>query len=286
METILRLAIQKSGRLSEKTLELLKNCSLDFNTGTSQLKSRASNFPIEILYLRDDDIPGYVFDSVADIGIVGMNVVDEKEFKVKVIESLGFSKCRLSVAVPVTKTYQGIHDLEGKIIATSYPNIVSKFLKEQGVNADIHEISGSVEIAPAIGLTDAICDIVSTGGTLMSNGLRETEVIYRSEAVLIGAPNLSLEKKQLLDKLMLRIKAVQRAKMNKYIILNTPNAAIDKIISILPGMKSPTVTPLAIQGWSSMHSVVNENDFWEIIEKLKEAGAEGILVVPIEKMIY
>lgn len=286
MEETLKIAIQKKGRLSEKTLELLKSCGLDFNSGTSQLKSKVYNFPVEFLYLRDDDIPGYVADGVADIGVVGKNVMDEKEEKVEVVEKLGFSKCRLSIALPNTKKYNGIEDLEGKTIATSYPNILAKYLKEKNVNADIHEISGSVEIAPTIGLTDAICDIVSTGSTLMSNGLKETEVIYKSEAVLIGDPNMNEAKKQILSRLIMRIKSVRRAKSNKYILLNAPNESIPRICEIIPGMKSPTVVPLANEGWSSLHSVVNENQFWDIIDRLHEEGAEGILVIPIEKMIF
>lgn len=286
METVLKIAVQKKGRLSEKTLELLKACGLDFYSNGARLKTKVFNFPAEFLFLRDDDIPGYVADGVADIGIVGENEKDEKGENVDVVEKLGFSKCRLSIAIPNTKEYNSISDLEGKTIATSYPNILSRILKEKGVNADIHEISGSVEIAPTIGLTDAICDIVSTGSTLLSNGLKETETIYRSEAVLIGDPNMDSAKKEILERLLLRIRSVRRAKSNKYILLNAPNEAVQKIAEILPGMKSPTVVPLAMEGWSSMHSVINENDFWEIVEKLHNAGAQGILVVPIEKMIY
>jgi ATP phosphoribosyltransferase len=286
METILRIAVQKSGRLSEKTQELLKQCGLDFNSGTSQLKIKANNFPLEVLFLRDDDIPGYVASGVADIGIVGENGVDEKLVTVDTIHKLGFAKCRVSIAIPRRFEYTGTEYLEGKRIATSYPNILKRFLKEKGVNAEVSEISGSVEIAPAIGLADAICDIVSTGSTLLANGLKEVETFYKSEAVLIATPGMNGEKKPLLDKLVFRIKAVQKAKKNKYIILNAPNHKVDEIARILPGMKSPTITPLTIEGWSALYSVVAEDDFWEICEKLHEAGAEGILVVPIEKMIY
>lgn len=284
--TVLRIAVQKSGRLSEKTQELLKACGLDLNAGSAQLKIRATNFPLEVLFLRDDDIPGYVASGVADIGVVGKNVVDEKGSKVDVIHCLGFSKCRLSIAIPRRFEYTGTQYLQGKRIATSYPNILKKFLAQQGVHADVDEISGSVEIAPAIGLSDAICDIVSTGSTLLANGLKEVETFYQSEALLIGTPGLNGGKGELLNKLMFRIKAVQKAKKYKYIILNAPNNKLAEISALLPGMKSPTITPLAVEGWSSMYSVVAEDEFWEICQKLHEAGAEGILVLPIEKMIY
>lgn len=286
METVLRIAIQKKGRLSEKTQELLKLCGLDLNGGKSQLKIKANNFPLEILYLRDDDIPGYVEDGVADIGVVGENVVDEKQVNVDTIHRLGFAKCRLSIAIPRRFEYTGTNYLEGKKIATSYPNILKKFLKEKNVTAEVSEISGSVEIAPTIGLTDAVCDIVSTGSTLMANGLKEVEAFYKSEALLIATPGMDSEKVKILNKLLFRIKAVQRAKKNKYIVLNAPNDKVKEISALLPGMKSPTVTPLAVEGWSAMYSVVKEDEFWEICEKLHQAGAEGILVVPIEKMIY
>ncbi len=285
MDNILRIAIQKSGRLSEDSLNLIKECGIQFNNGTGKLKSDSTNFPAEFLFLRDDDIPGYVADGVADLGIVGENVAEETAKHVETVKKLGFSKCRLSIAIPRMQAYNGVQDLQGKSIATSYPRILAGFLRDNQVEADIHEISGSVEIAPSIGLADAICDLVSSGSTLLSNGLKEVETIFRSEAVMIASPNLSEAKKQTLDKLLFRIKSVQAAKNNKYILLNTPNHAIDKIISILPGIKSPTVVPLVMEGWSSLHSVINENDFWEIIEALREAGAQGILVVPIEKMI-
>lgn len=285
MTNILRIAVQKSGRLSEDSLKLIKECGIQFNNGTGKLKSDSTNFPAEFLFLRDDDIPGYVADGVADIGIVGENVAVETNKPVVTVEKLGFSKCRLSIAIPRSHEYLGIQQLQGKSIATSYPRILATFLKENLIEADIHEISGSVEIAPSIGLADAICDIVSSGSTLLSNGLKEVEIIFRSEAVLIASPTLSAEKQQTLDKLLFRIKSVQAAKNNKYILLNAPNHSIEAIVNVLPGMKSPTIVPLAMEGWSSIHSVINENDFWNIIENLREAGAEGILVVPIEKMI-
>ncbi|MFQ3578976.1 MAG: ATP phosphoribosyltransferase [Bacteroidales bacterium] len=282
---MLRLAIQKSGRLSEQTIDLLKNCGVKFISGTSTLKSPSYNFPMEILFLRDDDIPGYVEDGVADIGILGMNEIDEQKKDVNVVKLLGFSKCRLSIAVPNAYEYNGVYNLEGMRIATSYPRIVKEYLKKNGVNADIHEISGSVEIAPAIGLADAICDIVSTGGTLLSNGLKEVEIIYKSEAALIANKELSEEQNEILQNFLMRLEAVMKAKNNKYIMLNAPNSSLQEIISLLPGMKSPSVMPLRLEGWSSVHSVINEDDFWEIIEKLKIAGAEGILVCPIEQMV-
>lgn len=285
MNTVLRLAIQKSGRLNENSIKLIKECGIDFSNGGSILKSSAYNFPIEILYLRDDDIPGYVADGVADIGIVGENVAVEKRKNITTVEKLGFSHCRLSIGVSKTFTYKGIEDLNGLKIATSYPNILSDFLFEHKIKATIHEISGSVEIAPSIGLSDAVCDIVSSGSTLISNGLKEAEVIFRSEAVLISCPTLGKEKQQILDDLLFRIAAVKNAKNTKYILLNAPNDSIEEIIRLLPGVKSPTIMPLAKEGWSSLHSVVKENEFWQVIQKLKAAGAEGILVIPIEKII-
>jgi ATP phosphoribosyltransferase len=285
MKTLLRIAIQKSGRLQEGSLELLKESGLSFSNGKDQLKTQARNFPVEVLFLRDDDIPQYVEDKVADVGIVGENVYAEKLKKNELIKRLDFAKCRLSLAVPRTENYEGLQYLQGKNIATSYPNIVKNFLKENKIEAGIHEISGSVEIAPGIGLADAICDLVSTGSTLMSNGLKEVEVVMQSEAVLIATPGLDAEKQKILDKLLFRIEAVKKAKNNKYILLNCPNEAIEKITSVIPGMKSPTIIPLSRPGWSSLHSVVDENDFWEKIDLLKEFGAQGILVIPIEKMI-
>jgi len=281
----LKLAVQKSGRLSDSSLKLIKECGITFPTRIASLKAQAFNFPVEFLYLRDDDIPGYVSDQVADVGIVGENVLLEKTDDLEVVKKLGFSKCRLSIAVPREFDYQNIQSLEGLNIATSYPKILSSFLNKHGVSVDIHEISGSVEIAPSIGLAEAVCDIVSTGSTLLSNGLTEVEIILKSEAVLVARPDLTGSQRKILDQLLFRINAVQAANSNKYILLNAPNEAIQKIIELLPGMRSPTVLPLAQEGWSSLHSVVNEDDFWEVIENLREAGAEGILVIPIEKMV-
>jgi ATP phosphoribosyltransferase len=271
--------------LSEQSLELIKECGIHFNNGSGKLTLTAFNYPIELLFLRDDDIPGYVSDGVADAGIVGENVLLEKKDNSKIFVNLGFGKCRLSIAVPKAFNYINPESLNNLKIATSYPNILSKFLKEKNISAHIHEISGSVEIAPGIGLADAICDLVSSGSTLLSNGLKEVEVVMHSEAVLVAKNNLSDSKQKLIEDLLFRIKSVQAAKNNKYILLNAPNDAIEKIVSILPGVKSPTVMPLASGEWSSLHSVVNENDFWEVIDRLKQAGAQGILVVPIEKMI-
>lgn len=285
MNEVIRIAIQKSGRLSEESLKLIRECGIKFSNGTGKLKSTSTNFPIEFLFLRDDDIPGYVADGVADIGIVGENVAAEKKKDVKIIKKLGFSKCRLSLAIPKAREYSGLLDFNNSNIATSYPKILQDFLDKNSIHAEIHEISGSVEIAPSIGLADAICDIVSSGSTLLSNGLQEVEVIFNSEAVLITNPKISEQKSILIKKLMFRIDAVQYGKNNKYILLNAPNEKLEDIIKILPGMRSPSILPLAQKGWSSMHSVITEDDFWDIIESLKEMGAEGILVVPIEKMI-
>lgn len=282
---MLKIAVQKSGRLYEESVKLLKECGIQLNNGHKELKTVAENFPLEIFFLRDDDIPQYVFDSVADIGIVGENVLLEKNKEIDLVYRLGFGKCRLSIAVPKTLSYQSITDLNGLKIATSYAGILQKYLNEKNCSAEIHEISGSVEIAPGIGLADAICDLVSSGSTLFTNGLKEVEVILKSEAVLAANKNLSDENKVILEKLLLRINAVKTAKNNKYIMLNTPNVQLKNIFSLLPGMKSPTVVPLAEEGWSSVQSVVNENDFWEVIEKLQQYEAEGILVLPIEKMI-
>ena len=282
---MLRIAIQKSGRLSEESTKLIRECGIKFNIGKGKLKSSSSNFPIDILYLRDDDIPGYVEDNVADIGIVGLNVAKEKKRDIDIILKLGFSKCRLSLAIPKDKEYDGLSFFNGKNVATSYPNIINQYFEKKGINADLHEISGSVEIAPGIGLADAICDIVSSGSTLLTNGLKEVETVLESEAVLIGHKNLEKSKNELLNSLLFRIHAVQNGRNNKYILLNAPNEKISEIISILPGMKSPTIVPLAMEGWSSLHSVINEDQFWDNIDNLKNAGAQGILVVPIEKMI-
>ena len=282
---MLKVAIQKSGRLYEHSLELLKECGIEINNGNRQLKAVAFNFPMEIYFLRDDDIPQYVYDGVADIGFVGENVVYEKNKNVEVVSKLGFGRCRLSIAVPKNLKYTKVLDLENLKIATSYTTLLQNFLTKNNINAEVHEISGSVEIAPGIGLADAICDLVSSGSTLFTNGLKEVEVILNSEAVLIAGKNISRENKAILEKLQLRIDAVKTAGNNKYIMLNAPNEQLKNIVSILPGMKSPTIVPLAESGWSSVQSVVNESDFWEIIEKLKSYGAEGILVMPIEKMI-
>jgi ATP phosphoribosyltransferase len=281
----LKIAIQKSGRLYEDSVKLLKDCGIDMKNGINRLKTESENFPLEIYFLRDDDIPQYVEDAVADIGIVGENVVYEKSKQVDVVEKLGFGKCRLSVAINRTSSYDSAASLKGCRIATSYPILVNRFLAENNIDAEIHEISGSVEIAPGIGLADAIVDLVSSGSTLFMNGLKEVETILNSQAVLIRNKNLSSTATSLLEKFLFRIRAVKKAKNNKYILLNAPNDSLERIISLLPGMKSPTVLPLAQPGWSSVHSVLNENDFWDIIEKLKDAGAQGILVVPIEKMI-
>lgn len=283
--TALKIAIQKSGRLHEDSVRLLKDCGIDMKNGVNKLKTEAENFPLEIYFLRDDDIPQYVEDKVADIGIVGENVLYEKNKQVSIVEKLGFGKCRLSVAVSRAEQYEDMRYLRGKRIATSYPQIVGEFLQKNNINAEIHEISGSVEIAPGIGLADAIVDLVSSGSTLFANGLREVETILRSEAVLVRNNTLGDVQNSLLEKLLFRIRAVKKAKNNKYVLLNAPNDNLKTIIGLLPGMKSPTVLPLAEPGWSSVHSVLSENEFWEIIEKLKEAGAQGILVVPIEKMI-
>lgn len=282
---LLRIAIQKNGRLSEKSQSLLQSCGISLSNGSRKLKMKASNFPLEVLFLRDDDIPQYVSDGVADLGIVGENVMIEKNKEVQKIELLGFSKCRLSLAVRREIDYPGTSWMAGKKIATSFPHILQKYLQAQGVQAEIEEISGSVEIAPGIGLADAVCDIVSTGSTLLINGLKEVETVMKSQAVLIASPSLSEAKQALLDKLLFRIRAVNSAKQNKYILLNAPNDAIQTISDILPGMKSPSVLPLAKPGWSSLHSVVKEDEFWEVIDRLKAAGAEGILVCPIEKMV-
>jgi len=281
----LKIAIQKSGRLSEKSLEMLKECGLKFSNGDRKLKTEALNFPVEILFLRDDDIPQYVEQGVADIGILGENEVWEKGKNVLVVEKLGFANCRLSLAIPKDEEYEGITYFQNKKVATSYPKILSKFFKEKQLKTEIEEIGGSVEIAPGIGLAHGIFDIVSTGSTLIMNGLKEVEVIAKSQAVLISNQVLDKEKQNILSKLLFRIKAVRNATENKYILLNAPNESVAKIIGILPGMKSPTVLPLAEAGWSSIHSVVKEDQFWDIIDQLQDLGAQGILVIPIEKMI-
>ena len=282
---MLKIAVQKSGRLYEDSIRLLKECGIELNNGNKQLKAAAFNFPLEVYFLRDDDIPQYVYDGVADIGIVGENVLLEKAKDIELVYRLGFGKCRLSVAVPKAMQYKKISDLQGLKIATTYSTILQDYLTKNNIDAEIHEISGSVEIAPGIGLADAICDLVSSGSTLFTNGLKEAEIILQSEAVLTANKKLTAENQAILDKLLLRINAVKTARNNKYILLNAPNYQLKNISALLPGMKSPTIMPLAEEGWSSVQSVVNENDFWEVIEKLKEFGAEGIIVLPIEKMI-
>ncbi len=285
MNPKLKIAIQKSGRLNEDSIQILKECDIELSNGLNKLRSDAHNFPLEVLFLRDDDIPQYVADGVADAGIVGENVIVETNKKLKIVEKLGFGKCRLSIAVSKNDKYNSIKDLEGKKIATSYPTILSKYLKTKKVKAKIEIVSGSVEIAPSVGLADAICDLVSSGSTLFANGLKETEVIFRSEAALVSGMNLNKEKSAILHKLLFRIRAVKKSRHNKYVLLNAPNNKLDAICKILLGIKSPTIIPLAEKGWSSVHSVIDEERFWEIIELLKENGAQGILVIPIEKMI-
>jgi ATP phosphoribosyltransferase len=281
----LKIAIQKSGRLSDNSKKLLEECGIKFSNGLSVLKTSARNFPVELLFLRDDDIPQYVEQQVADIGILGENMVLEKNKDVTIIEQLGFAQCRLSLAIPKEEKYEGLSYFMNKKIATSYPFILKDFLKKNNLVAEIEEISGSVEIAPGIGLANAICDIVSSGSTLLTNGLHEVETLLKSQAVIIGNKNLDEDKKKILESLLFRIRAVKNANENKYILLNAPEAALEKICKILPGMKSPTVLPLVEKGWYSLHSVVKEDEFWDRIDQLKAAGAEGILVIPIEKMI-
>ena len=284
-KTILRIAIQKSGRLYDDSVQLLKECGIDLRNVKDRLKTVSENFPIEVFFLRDDDIPEYVEDGVADIGIVGQNVLLEKGRKVDTIEMLGFGKCRLSVAVPKAMEYDGVQSLQGKRIATSYPQLVKQFLQSNNVQASIHEISGSVEIAPGIGLADVVADLVSSGGTLFMNGLKEVEVILDSQAVRVANSKIDADKKEILEKLLFRMRSVRKAKKSKYVLMNVPNENLDQVIALLPGMRSPTVLPLAESGWSSVHSVLSEDEFWDRIEKLRGAGAEGILVVPIEKLI-
>ena len=281
----LKIAIQKSGRLSEKSQELFAACGISLNVGSGKLIASSPDFPVEILFLRDDDIPQYVSDGVADAGIVGENVVFEKSKPVDIVEKLGFGRCRISLAIPKAEEYNGVGYFNGKKIATSYPVILGKFLKENNIEAEIHEISGSVEIAPGIGLADSIFDIVSSGSTLFSNNLKEVEIVVHSEAAMIAHKDISLAKKDMMNDILFRFRAVQKAKKNKYILLNAPNNKLDEIISIIPGMKSPSIVPLAREAWCSLHSVVSEKDFWQVIGKLQIAGAEGILVIPIEKMI-
>lgn len=281
----LRISIQKSGRLNEDSLKLIKECDISIDSGNDQLKVTARNFPIEIFFLRNSDIPQYIEDGVADIAIIGENLLIEKQHNVKIIRKLGFSRCKVSLAVPKNVDYNGVEYFNGKKLATSYPNTLQKYLAEKGVSAEIHEISGSVEIAPNIGLSDGICDIVSTGSTLFKNGLKEVEVMHQSEAVIIAGTNLDAETQAILDKFLFRINSVLAARNNKYVLLNAPNDKLNDIIKLLPGMKSPTVMPLADSGWSSVHSVMSDHEFWENIDALKAAGAQGILIVPIEKMV-
>ncbi len=281
----LKIAIQKQGRLSEGSTALLKKCGIGFANGFGKLKSEAEDFPLDIYFLRDDDIPDYVADGVADAGIVGENILAESPQPVEIIEKLGFGKCRLSLAVPKGFDYQTVKDIKGKRIATSYPRILQKFFDSKKVEVEIHEISGSVEIAPSIGLADAVCDLVGSGSTLFSNGLREVETVMQSEAVLIARPGLSSDLQTILDQLLFRIRSVNAARQNKYILLNAPTDKAEEIARILPGIKSPTLMPLAEPGWVSIHSVIGESDFWEVVDSLKKAGAEGILVLSIDQMI-
>lgn len=281
----LKIAIQKSGRLYEESLQLLKDCGIFVNNGKDQLKVSVDNFPMEIMYLRNSDIPQYLEDGVVDIAIVGENLLIEKKKDIRIVEKLGFSKCRVSIAVPKEIETDDLTYFQGKKIATSYPNTLKNFLEEKGITSDIHVISGSVEIAPNIGLADGICDIVSSGSTLFKNGLRETVTLLKSEAVLAQTPQLSPEKEAVLKKFLFRIQAVLKAKNSKYILMNVPNEKIQKISEVLPVLKSPTVIPLAEEGWSSIHSVIDEERFWEVIDELKENGAQDILIIPIDKMV-
>jgi ATP phosphoribosyltransferase len=285
MNEKIRIAIQKSGRLNEESLKLLKDCSIAINNGKDQLKTSASNFPIEVYYLRNGDIPQYLRDGVVDLAIMGENLIIEKGEDIHKLERLGFSKCRISIAVPKETTYNGVDDLTGKRIATSYPNTVKKYLKKLNIEADLHIINGSVEIAPNIGLSDAICDIVSSGSTLFKNNLKEVEVLFESQAILVGSKLLSDTKQKILETLLFRIRSVNAAKNSRYIIMNVPNVAIDTISKILPVLKSPTVMPLVEEGWSSLHSAIDKNTFWEMVDALKAAGARDILVCPIERII-
>ncbi|MFN3639679.1 MAG: ATP phosphoribosyltransferase [Flavobacterium sp.] len=281
----LKIAIQKSGRLNEDSLKILKDCGISIDNGNDQLKAYASNFPLEILYLRNSDIPQYLLDGVADVAIVGDNLLVEKAPDIQIAQRLGFSKCRVSVAVPKSFAYQSINDLQNVRVATSYPNTVQNYFASKGVSVDIHQISGSVEIAPNIGLSEAIVDIVSSGSTLFKNNLKEVEVILKSEAVLAVSPKINAEQQEILRQLQFRIQSVLKARKSRYILMNVPNDKINEVSQILPVLKSPTVLPLAEPGWSSLHSVIEEDTFWEVIDQLKQAGAEGILVCPIEKMV-
>ena len=282
---MIRIALQKSGRLNQDSLKLLKDCGISIDNGKDQLKAEARNFPMEVFFLRNGDIPQYLRDGIVDLAILGENILEEKGGDIKIIEQLGFSKCRISIAIPKGNEFKDVKDLEGKRIATSYPNTVKHFLNKNNISADLHIINGSVEIAPNIGLADAICDIVSSGSTLFKNNLKEVVRIKNSEAVLVQGSDLTKQKSDIIDKLRFRVQSVLRAKQSRYILLNAPNHKIESISSILPVLKSPTVLPLAQEGWSSLHSVINAGDFWEVIDQLKESGAEDILVCPIEKMV-
>lgn len=282
--TKLKIAVQKSGRLFDDSLALLKECGISINNGKDQLMAQASNFSLEVLYLRNSDIPHYVEDGIVDLAIIGENTVIEKQTDISRLLDLGFSRCRVSIAIPKTESFTGLSWLQGKRIATSYPNTLRNFLEQEGIDAEIHVISGSVEIAPAIGLADAICDIVSSGSTLFKNGLTEVYTLFHSTAMLVANPGLADEKQRLVDQLIFRIKSVLAAKNSKYILLNVPEESLEEVCRILPGMRSPTIMPLRESGWYSLHSVVNEDQFWESINRLKAAGAEGILVIPIEKL--
>lgn len=281
----LKIAVQKSGRLNEDSLRILKQIGISIDNGKDQLKASARNFPLEVFYLRNGDIPQYLKDGVVDAAIIGENVLIEKGNDIVIIEKLGFSKCRVSIAVPKSSGAKNLKDLEGKRIATSYPNTVNQILEKEGIKANLHIINGSVEIAPNIGLADGICDIVSSGSTLFKNGLKEIEVLLKSEAVLATSPKISEENQAIIDKIQFRLKSVLRGRENKYVLLNAPNDKLENIVDILPGMNSPTILPLAKKGWSSLHSVINKNDFWNVIDELKANGAEGILVCPIENMV-
>lgn len=281
----LRIAVQKKGRLLDESIQLLKECGIKIDNGRDQLKAAARNFPIEVLYLRNSDIPQYIQDGVADIGIIGENTIIEKKKEVEVVKKLGFSKCRLSLATPKDVPYSSVQDLDGKRIATSYPVSLQLFLDRNNIQADIHEISGSVEIAPNIGLADAICDLVSTGSTLFKNGLEEQDIVLKSEAVIAASPKIDAERRAILDRLLFRINAVLEARNKKYLLMNVPTDKVSEVTALLPGMRSPTVLPLAEKGWSSVHTVIDEGRFWDIIDELRTKGAEGILIVPIDKMI-
>src|SRR5690606_28693881 len=281
----IRIAVQKTGRLNEDSIQILKDCGISIDNGKDQLRASSRNFPLEVFYLRNGDIPQYLRDGVVDIAIIGENVLIEKGEDLRIAERLGFSKCKVSLAVPNSVRYKSVQDFEGKRIATSYPNTVRNYLEKKGVTADLHIINGSVEIAPNIGLADAICDIVSSGSTLFKNNLKEVEVMLTSEAVLAVSPKITEERKVLLEKLQFRIQSVLRARQSKYILMNAPNDRLEAIIKLLPGMRSPTVLPLAEEGWSSVHTVINKDKFWDVLAELKKNGAEGILVCPIEKMV-